>query len=91
MLHSTSLKAGSRSQKSVYEHIDIDLGSEIFDLPPPYKTVEAKIIATPDKKKDPEAPGHFWIESPMGQPIKRLCFTEDGSLLENHIHFVLKT
>ena len=73
--------AQTRLPKSVYEYID--LGSEIFDLPPSYKTIEATIVATPEKKKDPEARGHYWIDSPGSQPIKRLCFTEDGALLEN--------
>jgi hypothetical protein len=36
-----------------------------------------------DKKRDPEARGHYWIDSPAGEAIKRLCFTEDGALLEN--------
>ena len=71
--------AQTRLPKSVYEYID--LGSEIFDLPPSYKTIEATIVATPEKKKAPEARGHYWIDSPGSQPIKRLCFTEDGALL----------
>jgi hypothetical protein len=73
--------AQTRLPKSVYEHID--LGSEIFDLPPSYKTIEATIVATPEKKKDPGARGHYWIDSPGGEALKRLCFTEDGALLEN--------
>ena len=76
--------AQTRLPKSAYEHID--LGSEIFDLPPSYRTTEATIVATPDKKKgDPGARvrGHYWIDSPAGEAIKRLCFTEDGALLEN--------
>jgi hypothetical protein len=73
--------AQTRLPKSVYEHIG--LGSEIFDLPPSYRTIEATIVATPDKKKDPEARGHYWIDLPAGQAIKRPCFTEDGALLEN--------
>jgi hypothetical protein len=72
--------AQTRLPKSVYEYID--MGSEIFDLPPSYKTIEATIVATPEKKKDPEARGHYWIDSPGGEAIKRLCFTEDGALLE---------
>jgi hypothetical protein len=72
--------AQTRLPKSVYEYID--LGSEIFDLPPPYKTTEATIVATPEIKKDPEARGRYWIDSPGGEAIKRLCFTEDGTLLE---------
>ena len=34
--------AQTRLPKSVYEYID--LGSEIFDLPPSYKTIEATIV-----------------------------------------------
>jgi hypothetical protein len=80
----------TRLPKSIYEHIG--LGSKIFDLPPaPYKGIEATIVAlleativaTPDKKKGPEARGHYWIDSPRGEAIKRLCFTEDGALLKN--------
>jgi hypothetical protein len=78
MLHFTSLKPGSRSLST-----NIDLGSEIFDLPPSYRTTEATAVATPDKKKDPGARGHYWIDSPAGEAIKGLCFTEDGALLEN--------
>jgi hypothetical protein len=73
--------AQTRPPKSVYEYID--LGSEIFDLPPSYKAIEATIVATPEKKKDPGARGHYWIDSPGGEALKRLCFTEDGALLEN--------
>ena len=73
--------AQTRLPKSVYEYID--LGSEIFDLPPSYKTIEATIVATPEKKKDPGARGHYWIDSPGGEALKRLCFTEDGALLES--------
>jgi hypothetical protein len=73
--------AQTRLPKSAYEHID--LGSEIFDLPPSYRTTEATAVATPDKKKDPGARGHYWIDSPAGEAIKRLCFTEDGALLES--------
>jgi hypothetical protein len=73
--------AQTRLPKSVYEYID--LGSEIFDLPPPCKTTEATTAAMPDKKKDPEARGHYWIDSPQGEAKKRLCFTEDGALLGN--------
>jgi hypothetical protein len=73
--------AQTRLPKSVYEYIG--LGSEIFDLPPSYKTTEATIVATPDKKKDPVARGHYCIDSPAGEAIKRRCFTEDGALLEN--------
>jgi hypothetical protein len=63
--------AQTRLPKSVYEYID--LGSEIFDLPPPYKTTETTIVATPDKKKDPPgAQGHYRIDSPAGDAIKRL-------------------
>ena len=32
-------------KKSVHEHID--LGSEIFDLPPPYKTAEVRALGPP--------------------------------------------
>jgi hypothetical protein len=56
-------------KKKVYEHVG--LGSEIFDLPPPCKTTEAKIVATPDKKHEPDREGHYWIESPQGDPIKK--------------------
>jgi hypothetical protein len=71
----------TRLPKRVYDHVG--LGSEIFDLPPSYKAIEAKIVATPDKKREPDREGQYWIESPGSDPIKRLCFTDNGELLEN--------
>jgi hypothetical protein len=41
------------------------------------KIIAAVIVAIPDKKRDPGARGHFWIDSPRGEAIKRLCFTGD--------------
>jgi hypothetical protein len=62
--------AQTRLPKSVYEYID--LGSEIFDLlPPSYRTIEATIAATPEKKKDPGARVMFLITR-SSRPLFRL-------------------
>jgi hypothetical protein len=81
MLHYTSLKPGSRSMSTSIP--TWEARSSICHPLTSYRTIEATIVATPEKKKDPGARGHYWIDSPGGEALKRLCFTEDGALLGN--------
>ena len=75
--------AQTRLPKEVYDHVGLGRAKSSLDLPPSYKTIEAKFVAMPDKKREPDREGQYWIESPGSDPIKRLCFADSGELLEN--------
>jgi hypothetical protein len=71
--------ATTRLPKSVYDHVDF--ASDVFDLPPSNKSIEAMVIATPKKKKDPKIEGQYFVRTRSGKEVKKLLFTKQGELL----------
>jgi hypothetical protein len=71
--------ATTRLPKSVYDHVDF--ASDVFDLPPSNKSIEAMVIATPKKEKYPKIEGQYFVRTRSGKEVKKLLFTKQGELL----------